>query len=101
MNLAEIVLLVVAVVLPLALGVAAALARKPWRWAAAVVAVLATVAMIAPEPEAGESRMAWGDLPFVLVVVLFVAGLTWLSHFLARRLWVRRHSPRRAATHQP
>ena len=52
--------------------------------------VVAMVAMIAPEPEAGESRFAWGDLPFVLLVVLFVTGLAWLSHLIARRFLVRR-----------
>ena len=89
MNLAETLLLVAAVGLPVALGAAAALARRPWWWAAAVAVVVATVAMIAPEPEAGESRFAWGDLPFVLVVVLFVTGLVWLSHLLARRFLMR------------
>lgn len=83
--------MVAAVVLSVGLGVAAALARRPWWWAAVVAVLVAAVAMIAPQPEAGESRLAWGDVPFVLVVALFVAGLVWLSNFLARRLVARRH----------
>ena len=91
MNLAEALLLVAAAVLPVVLGVAAALARRPWWWAAAAAVLLAASAMIAPQPEAGESRLAWGDMPFVLVVALFVAGLVWLSNLLARRLVARRN----------
>jgi hypothetical protein len=38
-----------------------------------------------------------GDLPFLLIVDLVVVGLVWLAYYLARRLWVRRREPRRAA----
>jgi hypothetical protein len=47
------------------------------------------VAAIAPEPEEGEVRVSGGDLVFLLVVSLFVAGLTWLGAW-ARRRWLRR-----------
>jgi hypothetical protein len=97
MKLAEVFLLVAAVVLPPVLGVAAALLRKPWWWAAALAVVIAMVAMIAPQPEAGESRVTSGDLPFMLVVAVWVTGLSWLSNYVARRLWVRPSQPRRAA----
>lgn len=90
-------LLVVAVLLPLGLGAGAALARRPWWWAAAVGVAFATVALVAPQPEAGEPRLAWGDVPFVLVVALFVTGLVWLSHILTRRFWMPRG--RGTATH--
>jgi hypothetical protein len=50
------------------------------------------VAAIAPEPEEGESRVAAGDLAFLAIVALFVAGLNWLGAWAAQR-WLR---PRRA-----
>ncbi|HET6654440.1 MAG TPA: hypothetical protein VFH10_17515 [Nocardioides sp.] len=87
MNLAEVLLLLALVVLPVVLGAWAALARRPWWWAAAASVVTALVAAIAPTPEAGESRVAAGDLVFLLVVALWVAGLAWLGFFLCRRLW--------------
>jgi hypothetical protein len=37
--------------------------------------VMAMIAVIAPEPEAGESRLTSGDLPFLLMVALWVTGL--------------------------
>ena len=52
------------------------------------VAVFWVVA-IAPEPEEGESRLAAGDLGFLLVVSLIVAGLTWLGAWAGRR-WLLR-----------
>ncbi len=42
--------------------------------------------MIAPQPEAGESRVAVADLPFLLIVALWVVGLVWLTYYLALRL---------------
>lgn len=90
MNVAEAFLLLAVVVLPLSLGVLAALARKPWWWAAVAAVVLAMIAAIAPTPEAGESRVAAGDLVFLLAVALWVAGLAWLGFFLTRRFWVSR-----------
>jgi hypothetical protein len=47
--------------------------------------VVFLVAALAPEPEEGESRLAVGDLGFLVVVALIVAGLTWLGAWLARR----------------
>ena len=90
MNVAEVFLLLAVVVLPVSLGVLAALARKPWWWAALAAVVLAMISAIAPTPEAGESRVAAGDLVFLLVVARWVAGLAWLGFFLARRLWTSR-----------
>lgn len=83
---AELFLLLAVVAVPLALGVAAAVLRRPWWWAALLAVVIAMVAAIAPEPEAGEARVAAGDLVFLLVVALWVAGLTWLANYPARRL---------------
>ena len=90
MNVAEVFLLLTVFVLPAPLGVLGALARKPWWWAAVAAVVLAMIAAIAPTPEAGESRVAAGDLVFLLVVALWVAGLAWLGFFLARRFWMSR-----------
>jgi hypothetical protein len=42
-------------------------------------------AAIAPGPEEGESRLAGGDLVFLLIVALVVAGLAWLGARLAGR----------------
>jgi hypothetical protein len=85
-NLPEVFLLVAAVALPILLGVAAALLRKAWWWAAAVGVLIAMVAMIAPQPEAGESRVAVGDLPFLLIVDIWVIGLVWLTYYLALKV---------------
>ena len=74
---AEVILLITTLVMPLVLGIAAALLRKPWWWAAALGIVIAMIGVIAPEPEAGESRLTAGDLPFLLMVALWVTGLTW------------------------
>ena len=86
MNVAELGLLLAAVVLPLILGVVAALMKRPWWWAAIVAIVVAMVAAIAPTPEPGEARLVAGDLPFLLIVAAVVSGLVWLGSFLTRRL---------------
>ena len=85
-NVAELGLLLAAVVLPLILGVVAALMKRPWWWAAIVAVVVAMVAAIAPTPEPGEARLAAGDVPFLLIVAAVVSGLVWLGSFLTRRL---------------
>ena len=43
------------------------------------------VAAIASEREEGESRLAAGDLVFLLIVALIVAGLAWLGARLTDR----------------
>ena len=90
-SLAELFLLLSVVVVPPVLGVVAALMRKPWWWAAAGAVVVALIAAVAPVPEAGEPRVAMGDLVFLLVVAAWVAGLAWVGFVLARRFWVNRH----------
>jgi hypothetical protein len=62
---------------------------RPWWWGALVAVAVFLVAAIAPEPEEGESRVAGGDVGFLLVVSLFVAGLVWLGAWIARR-WLLR-----------
>lgn len=69
MIVAEVLLVVVALVLPLLLGAGAAMMRRPWWWAALIAVTLAFIAMVAPQPEPGESRLATEDLGFVLLVL--------------------------------
>jgi uncharacterized membrane protein YhaH (DUF805 family) len=70
---------------PLLIGATTAYLRRPWWWGALVAIAVFLVAAIAPEPEEGESRVAGGDVLFVLIVALIVAALTWLGFWLARR----------------
>jgi hypothetical protein len=83
---AEVLLLVAVVAVPILIGAATVYLSRPWWWGAILAIVLAFVAAIAPEPEEGESRLVAGDLVFLLVVALFVAALTWLGAWAARRL---------------
>jgi hypothetical protein len=58
----------------------------PWWWAAVLAVIIAPVAMVAPEPEPGESRLAAGDLGFILVVCAVVVLLVLLGNLIGRRL---------------
>lgn len=83
---AEAVLFVVALALPILIGAALAYLGRPWWWGALAAIALAFLAAIAPTPEEGESRLALGDVGFLAVLALFVAALTWLGSLLGRRL---------------
>jgi hypothetical protein len=98
-NVAELGLLLAAVVLPFILGVVAALMKRPWWWAAIVAVVVAMVAAIAPTPEPGEARFVAGDVPFLLIVAAVVSVLAWLGWFVTRRL--RRGSDAAAGQEPP
>ena len=64
MSLAELFLLLTLLPLPIVLGIFAAYFQKPWWWAALAAVVLVMIATIAPTPEAGQPRVAAGDLVF-------------------------------------
>jgi hypothetical protein len=83
---AEALFLLAVLAVPLAIGAATVFLRRPWWWGAVLAVAIVFVAAIAPEPEEGESRLVAGDLIFLLIVALVVAGLTWLGAWLARRL---------------
>lgn len=86
MNVAELVMLITLLPLPLLLGVFVGASRRPW-WSAAVISVVAfLLAAIVPTPEAGEPRLAAGDIGFLLVVASFITGLAALGAWLGRRV---------------
>jgi 4-hydroxybenzoate polyprenyltransferase len=87
---AELVLLVAVALVPLALGIAFAYARRPWWWGAVAAVAVFLVAAILPEPEEGESRVAAGDIAFLVIVAALVVGLVWLGAVAGRRLAQRR-----------
>jgi uncharacterized membrane protein YkvI len=82
---AEVLFVLAAFALPILAGAAARLLGRPWWWGAILAIVFMLVAAIAPEPEEGESRLVAGDLVFLLIVALVVAGLAWLGARLAGR----------------
>jgi uncharacterized membrane protein YkvI len=82
---AEILFVLAAFALPILAGAAARLLGRPWWWGAVAAVVVMLVAAIAPEPEEGESRLVAGDLVFLLIVALIVAGLAWVGARLAGR----------------
>ena len=86
---AELLLLLAVLAVPVALAVLATYLARPWWWSALAAIAIFWVAAIVPEPEEGESRLAAGDLGFLAVVSLVVAGLTWLGAWAARRLRAR------------
>jgi 4-hydroxybenzoate polyprenyltransferase len=82
---AEVFFVLAAFALPILAGAAARLLGRPWWWGAACAVLVMLVAAIAPAPEEGESRLAGGDLVFLLIVALIVAGLAWVGARLAGR----------------
>jgi hypothetical protein len=76
---------VAVVAVPPALGAGAAYAARPWWWGGLAAVAIVLVAAIAPAPEEGEARVDGGDIGFLLVAALIVAGLTWLGAWIGRR----------------
>jgi hypothetical protein len=73
---------------PLLVGAVLGYLRRPWWWAAAVAVLVFLLFVVIPAPEEGESRVAAGDILFLLVASLIVAALTWVGAYLGR--WVAR-----------
>jgi hypothetical protein len=90
---ADVLVLLAVVAVPLGIGALTAYLERPWWWGALVAVVLAVVALVAPEPEEGESRLVAGDIVFLLVVALLIAALTWLGAWGTRRLRRRPSTP--------
>ena len=82
---AEVFFVLAVLALPILAGAAARLLGRPWWWGAIVAVAVMLVAAIAPKPEEGESRLVAGDLVFLLIVALIVAGLAWLGARMAGR----------------
>jgi peptidoglycan/LPS O-acetylase OafA/YrhL len=79
---------------PLLVGAVLGYLQRPWWWAAVAAVVIFLLLVIIPAPEEGESRVAGGDIVFLLVASLIVAALAWVGAFLGR--WLAR---RRGAVH--
>jgi hypothetical protein len=85
-NVAELVLLVTILPLPLLLGVYAGASRRPWWWAGVASVVAFLLAAIVPAPEAGEPRVAVGDIGFLVAVSAFIVGMSVLGAWVGRRV---------------
>ena len=89
----EAIFLASIILVPLIAGVVVAYLRRPWWWAAvAAVVILFLFAILSPVEE-GESRLAAGDILFLLIVALIAVALVWVGALLGRRLRVRRTTP--------
>lgn len=91
---ADVGLLLAVVVVPVLLGVGMSYLRRPWWWGAVAAICIFLVAALAPTPEEGESRVALGDLGFLIIVAVIVALLVWFGSWLTAR--VRRKSASRS-----
>ena len=83
---AEVGLLLAVVAVPILIGVGMSYLRRPWWWGAATAICIFLVAALAPPPEEGESRVALGDLGFLIVVAAIVALLVWIGSWLTGRI---------------
>jgi hypothetical protein len=93
---AEFVLMLAVLGLPLLLGLLAGYLGRPWWWAALVAVALFLLAAIVPTPEPGESRVTGGDVSFLVIVAALVAGATWLGSLVGTALVGRSSGERRA-----
>jgi peptidoglycan/LPS O-acetylase OafA/YrhL len=88
------IFLVALVGVPLLIGAVLGYLQRPWWWAAVVAVVVFLLFVIIPAPEEGESRVASGDIVFLLVASLIVAAIAWVGAFLGRWLARRRVAAR-------
>lgn len=100
LNITAVIMILVIVALPILLGAAVTYFRKPWWWAAVAAVLVSLAVAILPEPEAGEPRVAVGDLLFLAVASVVVVALVWLGSLLGRRTARRRNEKRTRRTRQ-
>jgi hypothetical protein len=93
-TVADAIFLLGLVGVPLLGGAVLGYLQRPWWWAAVIAVVVFLLLVIIPAPEEGESRVASGDIVFLLVASLIVAALTWVGALLGRRLARRRVAAR-------
>jgi hypothetical protein len=80
--------------MPLLVGAVVGYLQRPWWWAAIAAAVVFLLLAIVPPPEEGENRVAGGDVAFLLVASLIVAGLAWVGVVVGRSVARRRVTTR-------
>jgi hypothetical protein len=85
-RMAEVGVLLAVVALPIVIGASMPYLRRPWWWGAAAAIAIFLVAALAPPPEEGESRVALGDLGFLIIVAIIVALLVWIGSWLTGRI---------------
>ena len=83
---AEVGLLLAVVAAPILIGVGMSYLRRPWWWGAVAAICIFLVAALAPSPEESESRVALGDLGFLVIVAAIVALLVWIGSWLTGRI---------------
>ena len=85
-RMAEVGLLLAVVAVPILIGVGMSYLRRPWWWGAVAAICIFLVAALAPPPEEGESRVALGDIGFLVIVAAIVALLVWIGSWLTGRI---------------
>ena len=83
---AEVGLLLAVVAVPILIGVGMSYLRRQWWWGAVAAICIFLVAALVPQPEEGESRVALGDLGFLIIVAAIVALLVWIGAWLTGRI---------------
>lgn len=91
---AEVLLILAALPLPLLVGVVLGHAGRPWWWAAIASVAVFMLAAIVPEAEAGAPRVAGDDILFLVVTASLISAFAWFGAFLGRRLVHRRGAAR-------
>ena len=85
-RMAEVGLLLAVVAVPILIGVGMSYLRRPWWWGAVAAICIFLVAALAPPPEEGESRIALGDIGFLVIAATIVALLVWIGSWLTSRI---------------
>ncbi len=75
-----------AVLVPILIGVGMSYLRRPWGWGAVVAICIVVVAALAPPPAEGESRVKFGDRGGLIIAAAIVALLVWIGAWLTGRI---------------